>query len=102
MSFNSRTCHSLQIDPDISCSSEAHVTVQPNLTPTFLITPFLTLLPTVQVACMPAHDVCTQVVAGGTMQIAVFEAASSAASAAARALHALIRARLVSTIELQS
>jgi hypothetical protein len=51
---------------------------------------------------MPAHDVCTQVVAGGTMQIAVFEAASSAASAAARALHALIRARLVSTIELQS
>jgi hypothetical protein len=54
-----------------------------------------------QVASMPAHDVCTQVAAGGTMQLAVFDAARSAASAAARALHALLRARLLSTMKSQ-
>ena len=55
-----------------------------------------------QVACMPAHDVCTQVVAGGTMQLAVFEAARAAASSAARALHSLLRSRLLASIKPQS
>ncbi len=56
----------------------------------------------VQVACLPSHDVCTQVVACGTMQLAVFEAARASASAAARALHALVRSRLLSALESES
>ena len=55
-----------------------------------------------QVACMPAHSVCTQVVACGQMPLAVLEGARAAAAAAAGALHALLRSRMLAAIKSQS